>query len=340
MASQFEIDCALMAGVAYRSTRKEKNRFPIPTESGWAEKPGSHRSLDYCGFEAISFQRGNEIVISFAGTYDGDLTGDVANDATLAFGDPGPQLREAALYFCQMKAANPNATITLTGHSLGGGLAALIGVFFDVRAVTFDQAPFRNAALNLLVKYDLLTYLRDNGASENILAPLNTYSADASGLDSRDGNVSYQSVLGELLSTAPWTAFDRIGIEKLDLIHGTPDAGSVNLHSMALLTAFLENDAFRQITTKLPDLLRMVFDGRLYSFPTDEERENFIDRLIRCESGTAPGAIDSNMLTRFTHDLEKIAQDGGLTMTNHNLTDRLVAFAMQAYYGLLARNGA
>jgi Ca2+-binding RTX toxin-like protein len=101
---------------------------------------------------------------------------------------------------------------------------------------------------------------------------------------------------------------------------------------MALLIAFLENDDFRQITTKLPDLLRMVFDDKLYNFPTDEDHENFIERLVRHESGTAPGAVDSDMLTRFTRDMEKIAQDGGLTMTNNNLTKRLIAFTLQAYY--------
>jgi putative lipase involved disintegration of autophagic bodies len=29
--------------------------------------------------------------------------------------------------------------------SLGGGLAALMGVFFGQQAVTFDQAPFANS---------------------------------------------------------------------------------------------------------------------------------------------------------------------------------------------------
>jgi hypothetical protein len=80
MASQFEIDCALMAGVAYRSTRKDINRFPIPTDSGWNEISGSHRNLP-SGFEAVSFERSSandkEIVISFAGTYPSDIFGDV-----------------------------------------------------------------------------------------------------------------------------------------------------------------------------------------------------------------------------------------------------------------------
>lgn len=33
MATPFEIDCALMAGAAYRSNRDQINRFPVP--SGW-----------------------------------------------------------------------------------------------------------------------------------------------------------------------------------------------------------------------------------------------------------------------------------------------------------------
>lgn len=35
MATQFEIDCALMSGRAYISNRDKNNRFPIPT--GWQE---------------------------------------------------------------------------------------------------------------------------------------------------------------------------------------------------------------------------------------------------------------------------------------------------------------
>ena len=61
--------------------------------------------------------------------------------------------------------------------------------------------------------------------------------------------------------------------------------------------------------------------------------ENFIDRLVRYEFGNAPQAVDSNMLTRFTQDMEKIAQYGGMTMENTaDLTKALIAFAMEAYY--------
>ena len=35
MATQFEIDCALMAGRVYQSTRTKANLLPVP--SGWTE---------------------------------------------------------------------------------------------------------------------------------------------------------------------------------------------------------------------------------------------------------------------------------------------------------------
>ncbi|MGA7178056.1 MAG: hypothetical protein WBX11_00515 [Thiobacillaceae bacterium] len=57
------IDEALMAGAVYISTRNVINQ--IPTPSGW--NVGNYRSLPD-GFEAVSFQQGKNIVISFAGT--------------------------------------------------------------------------------------------------------------------------------------------------------------------------------------------------------------------------------------------------------------------------------
>ena len=44
--------------------------------------------------------------------------------------------------------ANPSATISFTGHSLGGGLASLMAVYFNKSATTFDPAPFMLSALN------------------------------------------------------------------------------------------------------------------------------------------------------------------------------------------------
>ena len=146
MATQFEIDCALMAGRAYQTSRDKANWFSVP--QGWQEffhvpDPAIPTFPPNSGFEAVSFRRGTEIVISFAGT---NGSGDLGTDVALWMGMAADQLKQAAAYYLSVKAANPNAVISFTGHSLGGGLASLLGAFFGEKAVTFDQAPFAPAA--------------------------------------------------------------------------------------------------------------------------------------------------------------------------------------------------
>ena len=63
MATQIEY--ALMAGRVYQSTRAAINLFPDLQALGWTE---FFHQAQPSGFEAISFQKDNNIVISFAGT--------------------------------------------------------------------------------------------------------------------------------------------------------------------------------------------------------------------------------------------------------------------------------
>lgn len=144
------IEYAILAGASYYDTRSEVNRFPLP--EFWSYFSRIQQSAS-SGFEAAAFQKTNadgtkEIIISFAGTDPGDLTGDIAADLALAAGRLSDQLVHAAAYYLQVKASAPaNATISITGHSLGGGLASLVAAFFGESAFTFDQAPFLNSAL-------------------------------------------------------------------------------------------------------------------------------------------------------------------------------------------------
>ena len=386
MITQFEIDCALMAGRAYQTTRDPGgiNWFPVP--SGWNEflhiPNDSSPSVD--GFEMSAFQNTadpNNIVISFAGTYPSDITGDVAADLALAAGILSDQLKQAAEYYLQIKEANPDANITFTGHSLGGGLASLMGVFFNCSANTFDQAPFLNSALvfdtidangNTIhhsVAEDLRNYLYANSPGidsvtlTDLLAPLDAYVAaidpantspnPADTLAARGLQVSNINTQGEFLSS--WylvPSSNRIGTQAV--IADINNISGVDLHSQALLTAMLQSGdtststaadhTLGQVTFKLTDLLKMIFDKNLFAHDTDpsSDKVNFLEHLVRHQTGGVDGVQTGGdaMVTRFTSDLWKLDQDGGLTLSDqntsnadlHELSDALIAFAMQKYY--------
>ena len=168
---------ALMSGASYFDTRDEINRFPDPTDLTRGSRFPAELN-NGSGFEASAFGNGttlttsSEIVISYAGTYDKDTSGDKVADVGLATGVGPAQLLQAAEYYLQVKAATPGASITLTGHSLGGGLAALVGVFFGVKAQTFDQAPFAKSAwfqaprlMDSLTLYDRISTTNESTAN-------------------------------------------------------------------------------------------------------------------------------------------------------------------------------
>jgi len=299
------------------------------------------------GFEASAYRNSltNEIVISFAGTNPSDLSGDMAANVGLGTDVGSDQLRQAAEYYLQVQAANPGATITFTGHSLGGGLAALMGVFFGKQAITFDQAPFANSAeANLIlpdVAANLKEYLLSHGYSPAQLSSLtdflNLRAAMPMGEIPNSSLVKSINVSGEFLSGVPYNILDRIGLSS-SIPTNAPGVSGGDLHSHALLTVFLQSmqtalsgQTLNGVTFKLTDLLGMIFSRDLYRFDADTANRNFLERLVQNETGNA-------MLTRFTSDLWKLAQDGGLTMADDSfasvklVSQTLIAFAMQKYY--------
>ena len=258
-----DIEYALMAGRAYYDTRADINRLPIP--EGWSQV--SRFPTSSSGFEAATFQRGNEIVISFAGTATGV---DWLANAGLASGAGSDQLCEAAAYVVGIIKNNPNASITFTGHSLGGGLAALMGVFFNRPAITFDQAPFRNSATSAM-RDTLVAYLKTHGYLGPVLMDIAPEIFAFTDLGSREGNVVGTIVDGEALSLEMLrlqgiiTGIQRIGAQATPLFHGSSDLlKAINLHSQTLLSAFLLNADFQMATVDLPKLIEMIFDSRLY----------------------------------------------------------------------------
>jgi len=334
------VDYSLMAGHAYISSRNAANTIPVTSE--WREfghvsagvgvaGMGGFQSGSTAGFEAVSFARGNEIVISFAGTNEGQ---DWLTNGTLGLGMSGDQLRQAALYYAEVKAANPGTTISFTGHSLGGGLASVMGVLFNEKAETFDAAPFASSA-SASVQADLRSYLASRGfATGAAVDNLNGFTT----LAAREGNVHGTYVDGEALALIPLVS--RIGTQTV-LYHGAPDLmGAVNLHSQALLVAFLQNPGFQAITNKIPDAVRMASDAALFGggAALNNPVAGFLEHLVRHQTGVtdpntgATALAADKMLDRYTNDLQKIGQDGGLSLANNDLTKTLTAFAMQMYY--------
>ena len=350
------LDYALMAGASYIDTRNPINRLSVPQE--WAavahvpNNPAFPQITGAAGFEAVAFKKGTDIVISYAGTYAKDLTGDMVADFNLATGLGSAQLLQAAQYYLQVKAENPTATsITFTGHSLGGGLAALMGVFFGQQAMTFDQAPFaRSAQLNVLtpdvaatLKADLLA----SGRTEADLVGLTNFlqlRATNGGIPNSN-LVTNINVQGEFLSGVPWNIPDRIGTTLFDINNSAPGVSGDDLHAQSVLTAFLQSKetavtgkTLNQVTGELTDLLKMVFDQNLFANETDTNQRNFLDHLVRHQVGVQGSFAADAMVTRFTSDLWKLAQDGGLTMADDAfasaklVSKAMIAFAMQKYY--------
>ena len=262
------IEYALMAGASYRDTRPDINKFPIP--AGWSMVSRNPQD-NVTGFEAATFGNSatlatsTNIVISFAGTDPSDITGDIAADLALASGILSAQLKQAADYYLQVKAANPGATISFTGHSLGGGLASLMAVMFGESAYTFDQAPFLNSAKTYSeispltgiptthsVALELKDYLSGQGfAADNLTKldafiaasnPFNVSPNPADTLVGRSAQVTNINTDGEFLTS--WflvPSSNRIG-SQLNIANSNDGVSGIDLHSQALLTAFLQSN--------------------------------------------------------------------------------------------------
>lgn len=374
-------DLAVLAASAYHFHRTIDNDVGAP--EGWTRLPfaamgqlGEPNGSFYnsaSGFEGFAYSKGNEIVVSFAGTYFGDGIKEAAlgggtpeeqevramsrldweNNIGLGLGVATQQLLDAARFYATVKQRNPTAKITVTGHSLGGGLAALIGVFFDVDAVTFDAAFFR-AAAKVANAQVLAKYLASFGLSDPALASYQTtgeqvVSLAATAVGSVFGSltalagseltvpltiatehrVTSIAIKGEVLESARDTM--HLGISSTatqQIAHGWTNLSSSTLHSMVLLTAFELHQPFLDLSRQLPDAGALIFSDELYNSRPDRTKVSFLDHLIQEQVGVSgPG---NHMLEHFSNDLQKIVP-GTLALSKAGM-DALTVAAIEWYY--------
>ena len=145
---------AILADSVYWDVRKYESKIGetlapnwTPVPKGWKliaqESHSGQGVLNINGFTARAYKNDStsEVVIAFAGTEMKNV-GDWMNNASLGLGFSNEQAAQAAIFYHEVKHKNPNARITFTGHSLGGGLAGMMGILCDKEAVIFDPAPF------------------------------------------------------------------------------------------------------------------------------------------------------------------------------------------------------
>ena len=120
----------------------DKNR-PQPTS------PHYHQRIRLRRFPKLGT---GEIVISYRGTdgADGFAGFDGVANAALYLGNASSQGQQAAKVYAEVLktygADAQGSNISFTGHSLGGGLASIMGVWFNHPAIVFDPAPFAATA--------------------------------------------------------------------------------------------------------------------------------------------------------------------------------------------------
>ncbi len=338
------LDYALMAGSAYQRNRHEQNWIPAPT--GWDEL-GNGIGYEYdpsSGYEAVAYRNGSEIVIAFAGT---DEPKDWAANLALAgaFWTP-EQLYKAAEFYARIRQAHPEAAISFTGHSLGGGLAALMGVFFDRPAVTFDPAPFRASANN-----DARQALRDHLAgtinpatgasllSDELSAALDTFHSDqpanGTGASAEPGIRGEEAITRVVVQNEVlWKNFSgsTLGANPPQILeHGAPGFDPTELHSIGLLIA-LQDEAFRAATIDLPNLVALIFDQSLFNTRPAGAERTMIDHLVRHQFGVPGEFAGTGMLSHFAADMQKIAAAGPQARGDESLNKALIAFGIQAYH--------
>lgn len=99
------------------------------------------------GFDAIALKdEHNNIVVVYGGTNAKNGTQDIVTDARIAGTYIGiskrpKQFEQAKEFRDRVSANNPNQSITLTGHSLGGGMSNAVALTSGDASINFNPAP-------------------------------------------------------------------------------------------------------------------------------------------------------------------------------------------------------
>ena len=300
-----------------RARTENINRPLLPP--GWTERELQNDNA--LGFAYGVFSGpGGEIVVAYTGTNEKKVVDFLVANLPAGAGLFSPQVTQAAQVAARVLQQYGPSNVSFSGHSLGGGLATVMSVWFDRPAVVFDHAPFelsaRNPALVLATKTSLALTGYELGAFSSYNEILN--------FATRELNVSGNHISGEALQ------FLRLGLPTIGTsqpLSVGSGLGSVDLHSMALYTAATLSPTFAQATIAATNSLSLVMDSRLYASDTATATErNFLLDLIRSEQ-QSPSA---SKLDNFAADLNKLGTD--IAGLNQAAKDAIIAQGIEWYY--------
>jgi Lipase (class 3) len=351
-------DYALLAAASYNDIRRlPLNRVSLP--QSWVELTqfevtgsGANASLLSSGLSAKVFKNTStgEVVISYAGTEFDATTGafvDFAFGNIPAFiGLTSPQAVAAAeLYqLVSTSASLAGANITFTGHSLGGGLAAMMGVLFDKPAVVFAPAPFGASltgsplptAISVahLIRSKLALNAFATPSLQGVPEALQEYSLAI--YNTRLANVRSYAVTGEFLDLIPIGRIELAGA-RTHLIQAPNDLASKHSHNIDLHAAALLSPDFELKVGLRPSSLKVMFDEKLYGYGPLSDKPDFLIQLVNHQvTQERSGTPESGLLQRFSTELVAIGAQSETSASKATL-DTVLALTVEWYYWAGAR---
>ena len=308
------------------------NKLPVPP--GWKElsdlgfAPGDTLNE----WNPVSFTAGaylneatGEIVIAYKGTdfllddriYNtiADLVTDVGMALARKLGPYHIQQMLAAQYFLAVvnwaaENGKDPQKISFTGHSLGGGLASNMAVWFNRPATTFAEAPFEAAVNNPATITLTAATLTAHAAIVQSMAVLKEIKnlrdlIIPSEYGEREKKVINHHVSGEFLQYLRAVTPTVMGEDREISIGDRPLSESLSLHSMNLHAALLYEDRLRQYMKDRPDFTPMLLDTAFYASDPNYSTRDFVTGLVADTLQKGIGNADSQ-LSHFTNDLYKI----------------------------------
>ncbi len=297
-----------------------------PLVGGWTQV--ARQIDDGWGFSASAYIRGAEVVIAFAGTNEAV---DWGSNIPAAAGLGALQMTEALTFALDVMSKYPGATFSLTGHSLGGGLASVLAVFLNLAATVFDPAPFELSARNPVVLGSLQAYLFSIGYNNSAF---DDYTSSLGALFSqRESNVISYNTDGEILELLR-AALPAIIGQSYEYIVGTPPitesvpkSMSVDLHSMDLLSSVMRSQSFREGMVEQNRAFSVFADSDLYQADSRLDKGDFMARMHNWQLLAGGGA---GILDMLGFDLKGIGTSG--TVFEKKINRGVLAALAEYYY--------